>query len=156
MSGKPANIDSLLDIVRDLYENRLPFNRLLGLAVEHLSFTKACLKFPMKKELIGNYVLGNLHGGAISAVFDATGGITATASAVEKLQGLSLDEISERINRISTIDMRVDYMRPGKGDYFFSTGTVMRTGRKVAVTRMELRNQDDLLIAVGTGAYIVG
>ena len=59
-------------------------------------------------------------------------------------------------DRISTIDMRVDYMRPGKGDHFFSTGTVMRTGRKVAVTRMELRNQDDLLIAVGTGAYIVG
>jgi acyl-coenzyme A thioesterase PaaI-like protein len=32
----------------------------------------------------------------------------------------------------------------------------MRTGRKVAVTRMELKNQEDLLIAVGTGTYIVG
>jgi acyl-coenzyme A thioesterase PaaI-like protein len=32
----------------------------------------------------------------------------------------------------------------------------MRTGKKVAVTRMELHNDEDLLIAVGTGTYIVG
>ena len=52
--------------------------------------------------------------------------------------------------------MRIDYLRPGRGTCFSSSGTVMRTGKKVAVTRMELRNQDDILIAVGTGAYIVG
>ena len=33
---------------------------------------------------------------------------------------------------------------------------IMRTGKKVAVTRMELHNDEDLLIAVGTGTYIVG
>jgi uncharacterized protein (TIGR00369 family) len=156
MTEQPSDIDSLLQIVRELYEKRLPFNRLLGLKVEEISTTGACLKFPMKEELIGNYVHGNLHGGAISAVMDATGGITATASAVGKMIGFDPEEISKRIYRISTIDMRVDYMRPGKGTHFLSRGTVMRTGRKVAVTRMEIHNQDDVLIAVGTGAYIVG
>jgi len=63
---------------------------------------------------------------------------------------------SSGIARIGTIDMRVDYLRPGRGARFYSSGTVMRTGRKVAVTRMELKNSDDVLIAVGTGAYIVG
>jgi len=52
--------------------------------------------------------------------------------------------------------MRVDYLRPGKGNRFKSTGTVMRTGNRVAVTRMELSNEKNVLIAVGTGAYIVG
>ena len=61
-----------------------------------------------------------------------------------------------RIARFGTIDLRVDYLRPGKGTGFISSGSVMRTGRKVAVTRMELRNREDLLIAVGTGTYIVG
>jgi acyl-coenzyme A thioesterase PaaI-like protein len=28
--------------------------------------------------------------------------------------------------------------------------------KKVAVTRMELSNEEDVLIAVGTGVYIVG
>jgi len=110
----------------------------------------------MKNELIGNSVHGILHGGVISAVLDATGGMTATASAMERMQGLSNDEIVNRIARIGTIDMRMDYLRPGKGTQFHSAGTVMRTGRKVAVTRMELKNQENVLIAVGTGTYIVG
>jgi uncharacterized protein (TIGR00369 family) len=146
---------SSIEIVRVVYEN-LPFNRLLGLKVAFLESDRAGFRFEMKDELIGNTVHGILHGGVISAVLDTTGGMTATASAIEKSQYLSNDDIIRRVARIGTIDLRVDYLRPGKGIQFQSTGTVMRTGRKVAVTRMELKNQDDLLIAVGTGTYIVG
>jgi len=32
----------------------------------------------------------------------------------------------------------------------------MRTGKKVTVARMELNNDSNRLIAVGTGTYIVG
>ena len=153
---KPAKkINALLKIVREVYDN-LPFNRLLGLEVEYLEINRAGFYFTMKNELIGNTVHGILHGGVISAVLDTTGGITATASAVERMQGLSNDEVATLIARIGTIDMRVDYLRPGRGIQFHSTGTVMRTGRKVAVTRMELKNEENLLIAVGTGTYIVG
>ncbi len=148
-------MSSLLEIVGKVYDN-LPFNRLLGLKVAFLESDRAGFHFEMKDELIGNTVHGILHGGVISAVLDTTGGMTATASAIEKSQDLSNDDIIRRIARIGTIDLRVDYLRPGKGFRFQSTGTVMRTGRKVAVTRMELRNQEDLLIAVGTGTYIVG
>ena len=146
---------SSIEIVRVVYEN-LPFNRLLGLKVAFLESDRAGFRFEMKDELIGNAVHGILHGGVISAVLDTTGGMTATASAIEKSRDLSNDDIIRRVARIGTIDLRVDYLRPGKGIQFQSTGTVMRTGRKVAVTRMELKNQDDLLIAVGTGTYIVG
>ena len=150
-----TEINTRLKIVREVYDN-LPFNRLLGLKVEFLEIDKAGFNFTMKKELIGNTVHRILHGGVISAVLDTTGGLTASASAVERIQGLSKDEVAERIARIGTIDMRVDYLRPGRGIQFHSTGTVMRTGRKVAVTRMELKNEENLLIAVGTGTYIVG
>ena len=56
---------------------------------------------------------------------------------------------------MGTIDLRVDYLRPGLGQSFSAKGFVLRTGRKVAVTRMELHNDKDLLIAVGTGAYSI-
>jgi len=52
--------------------------------------------------------------------------------------------------------MRVDFLRPGLGVEFVATGTVLRVGRKVAVTRMELHNDEDSLIAVATGAYSTG
>ena len=155
MLESAIEIDIRLKLVRKVYEN-LPFNRLLGLKVDFLDIDKAGFNFTMKNELIGNTVHGILHGGVISAVLDTTGGMTATASAMERSQGLSKDEIADRIARIGTIDMRVDYLRPGRGTQFHATGTVMRTGRKVAVTRMELKNEEDLLIAVGTGTYIVG
>ncbi len=148
-------MDALLKIVREVYEN-LPFNRLLGLSVTNLTPDATGFSFSMRNELIGNTVHGILHGGVISAVLDTTGGLTATAAAIKKRQRLSKDDIIAWIARIGTIDMRVDYLRPGRGEQFRSSGTVMRTGNKVAVTRMELRNEENVMIAVGTGAYIVG
>jgi uncharacterized protein (TIGR00369 family) len=155
MPEPQQQVDALLKIVQDVYEN-LPFNRLLGLRVAGLKPDEAGFTFSMRNALIGNDVHGILHGGVISAVLDTTGGLTATASAIRRKPGLSRDEITDWIARIGTIDMRVDYLRPGRGKRFHSTGTVMRTGNKVAVTRMELWNEEKVLIAVGTGAYIVG
>ena len=37
-----------------------------------------------------------------------------------------------------------------------ASGRIMRSGRRVAVVRMEMHNQDALLVAVGTGTYMVG
>ena len=149
-----SGLDSRLGIIHRAYE-KLPFNQVLGFKVSYLRTDGAGLNFLMRDELIGNAIQGILHGGVISAVLDTTGGLTATASAMERMHGLSFDKTLERISRIGTIDMRIDYLRPGRGTRFFSTGTIMRTGRKLAVTRMELKNQDDLLIAVGTASYII-
>jgi len=147
--------NSPLEIVRKVYDN-LPFNRLLGLEVEFLENDRAGFCFAMQDALVGNTAHGILHGGVISTVLDTTGGLTATAAAVERMKDLSNHAAAKLIARIGTIDMRVDYLRPGRGIQFHSTGTVMRTGRKVAVTRMELKNEKSVLIAVGTGTYIVG
>jgi uncharacterized protein (TIGR00369 family) len=154
-SGSDIDYGPLLAIVREIHD-RLPFNRVLGITIEYLGTDEACTSFSMRDDLIGNSVHGMLHGGVVSAVLDATGGVTACASAAQKMVGLSREEVVHRVSRIGTIDMRVDYLRPGKGSRFLCTGTVMRSGRKVAVIRMELRNEEDTLIAVGTGAYIVG
>jgi uncharacterized protein (TIGR00369 family) len=155
MTATEKEINSRLEIVRQVYDS-LPFNRLLGLSVSFLKIDAAGFSFPMQNDLIGNAVQGILHGGVISAVLDATGGMTATASAAARMRGLSFEEVFDRIARIGTIDMRVDYLRPGRGTEFYSSGTVMRSGRKVAVTRMELKNSEEVMIAVGTGAYIIG
>jgi transcription-repair coupling factor (superfamily II helicase) len=54
------------------------------------------------------------------------------------------------------IDLRVDYLIPGKGNYFIAKGKILRLGNKVAVSRMELVNDKNDLIALGTGTYNVG
>jgi uncharacterized protein (TIGR00369 family) len=156
--SKPETVDlrSLLDIVTDIYENRIPFDRVLGMKVESLSLEKAVVGFEMKPDLVGNYVIGSLHGGVISAVLDALGGMTASTGVARRMAGRPVEEIAAALTRMGTIDLRIDYLRPGKGARFTATGTIMRTGKKVAVTRMELHNDEGVLIAVGTGTYLVG
>jgi len=80
----------------------------------------------------------------------------ASVGVLNRMIGSPKDEMAQRLARIGTIDLRIDYLRPGRGKYFHARSNMMRTGRKVAVTRMELHNDQDLLIAVGTGTYIVG
>jgi uncharacterized protein (TIGR00369 family) len=142
-------------IIRKAYE-RSPFNRLLGFRLDQVDAGKGQISFVAKPELIGNFHQGILHGGVISAVIDTAGGLAACASTLASIKDLQPEEAAHRMARMGTIDMRVDYLRPGKGTEFRCVGTVMRTGRKLAVTRMELFDQEDNLIAVGTAAYLVG
>jgi uncharacterized protein (TIGR00369 family) len=155
MSGQAKKLDELLLILGDIYENRLPFNRILGLHIIRLKPDLVKAAFDMTDSLIGNYVQGSLHGGVISSVLDAVGGLTATTGMIQKKLDRPKEEIAQNIARVGTIDLRVDYLRPGKGRSFISSASIMRIGKKVAVTRMELHNDQDRLIAVGTGTYLI-
>ena len=110
----------------------------------------------MRPELIGNFKRGNLHGGVISSVLDAIGGMVVWTEIMKKMEYQSFEEISQRFSKIGTIDLRVDFLRPGLGKFFTATGTKLRTGNKVSVTRMELHDEKGILIAAGTGSYLVG
>jgi uncharacterized protein (TIGR00369 family) len=156
MEPSAQALQAFFDYLTDLYTHRLPFNRVLGLSVVSLSAAMARLTFDIQPKLVGNPVQRILHGGVISAVLDATGGLTATAGMADRLCANPAERLADAVARVGTIDLRVDYLRPGRGRTFTATGSVMRAGKRVAVTRMELHNEDALLIAVGTGTYMVG
>ncbi|MFH1982519.1 MAG: thioesterase family protein [Pseudomonadota bacterium] len=145
-----------MEYLRRLYSDQLSFNQLLGFRIDAVSPTAVSVNFPMRPELIGNPVHQTLHGGVISSVLDVTGGLMASTGVVDRMAGAPIDTIARRLAGVGTIDLRVDYLRPGRGKHFTATGAVMRAGNKVTVTRMELHNDDGVLIAVGTGTYMVG
>ena len=72
-------------------------------------------------------------------------------SVLEKIEKLEKGE-----NRLGTVDLRIDYLRPGRGQSFIAKSWILRRGYVIAVTRMELRNDEQKLIAVGTGTFVVG
>jgi uncharacterized protein (TIGR00369 family) len=145
----------ILEAVRRIFEEKIPFNDVLGLRVESFDVERPSLLLDMRDELIGNYFKGSLHGGVVSATLDAAGGLVAFLSILESMHGSTREEKMERFSRMGTIDLRIDYLRPGLGRHFLATGYILRMGNRVAVTRMELTNDESLLIAVGTGAYLV-
>lgn len=138
------------------YLDRIPFNHLLGLQVQELSAEKVSMLMPMKNELIGNYIHSILHGGAIATVLDVVGGAMAMIGALGRNQHLPMAERMSKQSRLGTIDLRVDYLRPGRGESFTATAVLLRSGNKVAVVRAELHANDGTLIAVGTGTYLCG
>lgn len=143
--------DELETLAREV-EARIPFNRVLGIHLDELTKEGIRLTFEMREDLVGNFARGTLHGGVISSVLDVTGGMAALVAAADDPES----QLKERFRVLGTIDLRIDYLRPGAGERFEATGTILRSGRKVAVSRMELRNDTGDLIAVGTGTYIVG
>lgn len=154
MNQEDSTFNELIRQVETIFLEQIPFNKLLGMHIESLSFEGAQIRIDMRDELVGNFIQGTLHGGVISSVMDVTGGLTAFVSLLKKMEQVSDQAKLERLSKFGTIDLRIDYLRPGRGKYFIAEGTVLRTGNRVAVTRMELHNDQKNLIAVGTGTYL--
>jgi uncharacterized protein (TIGR00369 family) len=140
----------------DLRGGYPPFLEFLGITIEPMDADNIYIKLAMRDELRGYPGDGALHGGVISAMIDIIGGTVVAWKMLKEMEGQPLPELAKKFKNMSTVDLRVDYLRPGKGKMFTATASVLRTGKKLAVTRMELYNEKQCLIAVGTGTYTVG
>lgn len=140
---------------RDMFERRIHFNELLGLKVRSLESARPQLEFAMRRELVGSYVHGRLHGGMISAALDTVGGLAVTVGIAEKHCDESAKQVGHRFGRVGTIDLRVDYLRPGLGQRFIASARVTRMGGRIASVQMELENEAGDLIATGAAAYVI-
>jgi uncharacterized protein (TIGR00369 family) len=149
-----TNDEEFVSAIKKIFE-KIPFNKVLGLKIESIDSDCVKTQFEMRDELMGNFERGMLHGGVISSVIDATGGLSAAIGIREKMRGETLEAKLKKSSRVSTIDLRVDFLRPGLGKQFVVTAYTLRTGNKVAVTRIEMHNDQNDLIAVGTGSYIL-
>lgn len=139
--------------LRRVFEEHVPFNKVIGLRVESTDPDAPKLRFDMRPELIGNPRRQILHGGVISAVLDVAAGF-----AIHLAVGKSREDQPQDgdFPSIGTIDLHVDYLRPGRGKHFIATGRVVRLGNRVAVAHMDLVNDEGELIATGGAAYMVG
>ena len=152
------NVDRarILAVIAKTFEERIPFNRILGFDIELQREGTASLSFQMRNDLVGNFLRGNLHGGVISSSLDVVGGLVAFVALLDNNRVQLFDDELEHFSKLGTVDLRVDFLRPGFGASFAATGSVLRAGRRMAVTRLELNNDNSSLIAVGTGTYTIG
>ena len=147
------DVSSIEPEIGRTFEQMIPFNRVLGLKIDSLDPKTPRLRFDMRPELVGNPVRQILHGGVISATLDVVGGLAIALASLAK----KADETPARqFPNIGTIDLRIDYLRPGRGKFFIASGRVVRLGGRVAVAHMELVNDTGDQIATGSAAYIVG
>lgn len=143
------------DGLRLMFEQQVVFNRVIGLKLLSIRPDGVQGRIDMREELIGHFGHRRIHGGVISAGLDAMGGIATMAAIGARHMDEPPATRLQRFGKLGTIDLRIDYLRPGIGEHFELIAEVLRLGSRVASTRMEFRGPDGKLLSCGSGAYIV-
>ncbi|MBL8611031.1 MAG: thioesterase family protein [Myxococcales bacterium] len=133
------------DALRQMMEEHIPFNKFLGVKVAGLGEGFVRLEIPFRDELVGDPMRPALHGGVISTLADTAGGMAIWAG------------LSDPRARVSTIDLRIDYLRPGRLATLVAEANVVRIGNRVGVADVRLFHPDASsdTVATGKGVYNV-
>jgi len=146
-----VNVKENIELLVKVLGERMLFNQLLGLTTDSFDAENACIRLLWQDKLMGNPVHKDLHGGAIASILDVQGAFMVL------LHQTNSPTFKDRAwERVEPSDLRIDYLLPGKGRYLIASGSILRIGNKVAVTRMELHNDEQRLIAAGSGTYMLG
>ena len=158
IKAKPETVEfepEFVAALKDIFENKIVFNQMLGLKIDSVRPERVVGRIVMRPELVGHYAYNRVHGGVISASLDALGGLAVMAAIGARHMDESPEQRVMRFAKLGTIDLRIDYLRPGIGDVFELRAEVMRLGSRVASTRMEFLGADGKLLSCGSAAYIV-
>lgn len=143
------------DMLKIVIEEKIPFCHLLGMKLDSFDPDAPQLGIDMREQLLGNFAQGMLHGGVIASVLDSVAGF---AILLKMAQLSPQDDVPAQIRefgKMSTIDLRIDYLQPGRGKRFVATAEVTRLGKRVANVLMDLRNEKGERIATGAAAFML-
>jgi uncharacterized protein (TIGR00369 family) len=125
----------------------VPHNRALGVRFVRAERGRVTLALPYDERFAGNPLTRVLHGGAITALLDATCGIAVFLKLAEPLP-------------VATLDLRIDYLRPATPDKeIHARAECFRITPQVAFVRCEAfhpdEERDGTLVAVANGTFII-
>jgi len=129
-----------IELIKHTFEESIPMHKFLGLKIVLLEKNFVRITVPFRKELVGDFRNNRWHGGIIATVMDSVGGVIGAT------RFTSLED------KISTIDLRVDYLRGAEPEAIMVEGKIIRFGNRILVARMKAF-QNDTLIAEGKGVY---
>ena len=100
-----------------------PYMRFLGMTAE-LAGDEMTAVLPFAPQLVGNVMIPAIHGGVIGAFLEMTA-----------LAQLGVREAAPR--RARTIDVTIEYLRPGRAMTTYARADVRKVGRRIANVHVE-------------------
>jgi uncharacterized protein (TIGR00369 family) len=120
-------------------ENNESFTELVGTEVSSTEDSRAVVRLQAEDRHLNPS--GTVHGGVISTLIDV-----AMAEA--------LNTITEEDEQPFTIQITVNYMKPGKPGALSSTAQVRKGGERITIVEAEVvQEDDDEVVALATGTY---
>lgn len=102
---------------------RVPYVRFLGMRAE-IAGDEMTAVLPYSEHLVGNIMLPALHGGVIGAFLEGTA-----------LAQLALTQGSPKVAK--TIDVTIEYLRPGRALTTYARADLRKVGRRIANVHVE-------------------
>jgi uncharacterized protein (TIGR00369 family) len=127
------------DLLRQRFE-RAPYHRSLGVRIESIEPDRVRLRVPYKDE---NSNPGRaLHGGVTASTIDIAGALAAWTG------------IDDRPDlEASTLDLSVNYLAAAIGEDIVATAGVLRRGKEIVYSEVDVRTEAGKRIAVGLVTY---
>ncbi len=142
--GLPDYQENQFEALRFINEQVIAFNKHIKLKLIEAKDGYGKLEVPYQEFLLGNPVRPALHGGIVASILDSVGGVAAMTT------------LTSYEDKISTIDLRIDYLAPANTETLIAEGKVLRSGRSTVVTDMTIHHGDpDKPVAYGRAAYNV-
>jgi uncharacterized protein (TIGR00369 family) len=107
----------------EAFLQRAPYARFLGMRAE-LAGDEMTAVLPFAPHLIGNVNLPALHGGVIGGFLEATA-----------LAQLAVTQANGRLPK--TIDVTIEYLRPGRALTTYARADLRKVGRRIANVHVE-------------------
>ena len=123
-----------------LAEEEIPIHKYLGIKVERIEKEFIRVKVPFRKDFVGDIRANRWHGGIMAMMMDSVGG------------AIGITNFKSPEDKLSTIDLRVDYLRFAEGKELYFEAKLVRMGNRIMVTRMKAF-QEDTIVAEGKGVY---
>ncbi len=128
--------------IKKAIEELIPIHKFLGVELLEIRHGYAKVKVPFREEVIGDFMRRRWHGGIIATIMDSVGGIAGGTYATSPK------------NKMATIDIRIDYLKPAEASAIIVEGEIVRLGKTILVTRMKAYQENsDELISEGKGVY---
>ncbi|MHC1713849.1 MAG: PaaI family thioesterase [Solidesulfovibrio sp.] len=130
------------NIISNLIENGLPFQKMLGIKVSEVTEGRVKLFIPFREDLIGDTRRPALHGGVISTLADVCAGFAVWTRC-------------RLTDRIATIDLLVDYLHPATAHDLYAEATVNLLGNRVGNAQVVLWSDGnpEQYVAKARGVY---
>lgn len=107
----------------EAFLQRVPYVRFLGMRAE-LAGDEMTAILPFAQPLVGNTNIPALHGGVIGAFLEMTA-----------LAQLSVTQGSSKVHK--TIDVTIEYLRPGRAMTTYARAELRKVGRRIANIHVE-------------------
>ena len=134
----------------------VPYIQFLGIEFDRRGDELTAV-LPFDERLIGNPFLPALHGGVTAAFLEVTAITGLVWSALRQGRGLTPSGTGDALPALpKTIDITVDYLRPGQPRDAFARARVNRSGRRYASVHVEAwQDNRSRLFAQATGHFLM-